>query len=212
MRKTTKQKFIEYNPANDPKRMHGYKNVRWVENVSRGLRLVGFADKVADEAGSHAIEHQGWFTDDDFQDEVYRGVVYQLPVRDGETQFVYGYADPNNDDCALLCFEPFTDKLEAAKQADRFAELMAESERDYRRADSARIKYDELADEIKQARTTALKIAAEMRAAKQSGVSAPTICATLRSKILSLYRSIQKARKERAELMDSYGNCEGFTE
>ena len=93
---------ISYGPAFDA---HGYKWVRFVENVSRGLRLVGFADEIAKAEGSwRSIQHTGWFTDDD-QSEKYRGVVYQLPSR-GEPLYVYGYADTNNDDCAGVTTTP----------------------------------------------------------------------------------------------------------
>lgn len=137
-----KIKNVEYNPASE---MHGYKNVRFVENVSKGLRFVGFADEIARSEGSRAIDHNGWYTDDVFQDETYRGVVYQLPSHGkGGTCFVYGYADPNNDDCALLAFDVTGDKLEAAKQADRFAEIFAEHEREYQEAWHAGRRCDDL--------------------------------------------------------------------
>lgn len=200
------EKTIEYNPVCDPKHMHGYKNVRWVENASRGLRLVGFADKIV------RIDHKGWYTDDEGVNDVYRGVVYQLPSRGGEPQYVYGYADPCNDGCALLCFDAEMDKENAAHAADRFAEIFAEHERDYNRAWQAGRNYEELANEIIEARTEALKIAAEMRAAKKGRFEAPTICYTLRRNILALYRSIQTARAKRAELFDNFGSCDGFVE
>lgn len=203
-------KVIEYNPAFEA---HGYRNVRWVENVSDGLRRVGFADEVTRGEGyPRWIDHKGWFIRDDegMSGEVYRGVVYQLPSRDGETQYVYGYDDPNNDDCALLCFEPVTDKCDAARQADRFAEIMAEHEREYDRAWQAGRRCEDLEEEIKAARKEALELGAEMRAAKRAPIVAPRICATLREKILSLYRAIQKVREERDELRDTYGSQEGF--
>lgn len=212
MHKKKTPKTIKYNSVNDPKRMHGYRNVRWIENASCGLRLVGFADEVARDCGRH-IDHKGWFTtDDNYRDEVFRGVVYQLPSRDGETQYVSGYADPNNDDCALLCFDPVTDKTDAAHQADRFAELMAETERDYQRAWGAGRRYEDLADEIKTLRHDALSLGAEMREARKLKVQAPRICATLRDTFLDLYRQIQKLREERAELLNNFGEQEGFAE
>jgi hypothetical protein len=201
-----KVKYIEYNPIIEPARAHNYNNVRWVENVSCGLRLVDFADKIAH------LNHEGWFIDDDFQDETYRGVVYQLPARDGKAQYVYGYADPCNDDCALLCFDVTDDKLEAANSADNFAESFAEEARDYSRASNAGRRYEELADEIKDMRKDALAIGEEMRAARKTKLKAPTICATLRNEIMALYRRIQKARKERKELMNDFGWHEGFTQ
>ena len=59
-------------------------------------------------------------------------------------------------------------------------------------------------------RREALAIGEEMRGAKRAGLDAPTICATLRAKVRSLYREIQKARKERAELIDNYGKHPSF--
>ena len=203
-----KIKVIEYAPAHES---HGYRNARWVENVSLGLRLVGFADEIAREAGYRSrIDHQGWFTDDD-QREVFRGVVYLLPSRGGP-QYVYGYADPNNSDCAVLCFDPKSDKLEAARAADRFAEIHAEHERDYQEAWRAGRRVEEIADEIVTTRREALEIAAEMREARHANVAAPTICGVLRDKIKSLYHRIQKMRKERADLTDAFGRRPGFVE
>jgi len=200
-------KTIAYNPVVDPARAHGYKNARWVENVSHGLRLVGFADDII----AHC-DHNGWHTEDDCDGDIYRGVVYQLPSRAGETLYAYGYADPCNDDCAFLCFDLETDKEEAARQADRFAELFAEEQRDYNRAWRAGRDCEQLADDIKQARKEALTIAEEMRQAKRANVQAPTICATLRAKLIGLYEDIQEARRKRDKLIDSFGTCPGFVE
>lgn len=205
-----KPKAIEYNPVVPPERAHGYRGVRRVENVSLGLRLVGFADEVSRSEGRRGIDHKGWFTDD-MESEVYRGVVYQLPSR-GAPLYVYGYADPNNDDCALLSFDPESDKLDAARYADHFAESFADEEREYNEAWQAGRRADDIADEIKSARKEALALGEEMRAAKAANVAAPTICATLRSKIRSLYHNIQEARKERAELIENFGHRPGFVE
>jgi len=207
-----KDKTIEYNRALDRKTAHGYTDVRWIENVSAGLRLVGFADEIAREASrSRSIDHKGWYTDDDGDRETYRGVVYQLPSR-GEPVYVYGYADPVNDDCALLCFDPEVDKMDAARAADRFAEIFAEEERNYARAWQAGRRCEDLADEIKTTRKEALAIGAEMRTARRAKIDAPTICARLRADVLSLYRTIQKLRKERADLIGTYGRDPGFAD
>lgn len=202
-----KKKYIVYGPAN---KVHGYENVRFVENVKYGLRSIGFADDIA------RLNHRGWYLRDDGDGgEVYRGIVYQLPGRDFTEQYVYGYADPWNDDCALVCFDITCDKFEAARKADRFAETMAEHEREYNRTWDAGQRYRDLDSDIKEWRKEALTIGAEMRAVKaatDARLRAPTLCATLRKEILSLYRRIQKAREERAELFDNFGHREGFTE
>jgi hypothetical protein len=217
MRKRTPPKSIEYNPVIDPKHMHGYLQVRWVENASCGLRLVGYADEITKAEGNwRSIDHKGWYiTEDGCGGETYRGIVYQLPSR-GEPQYVYGYADPNNDDCALLCFDVETDKMDAARAADLFAEIFAREARDYDRAWQAGRRYEDLAEEVKTTRKEALALCAEIREARKTGVqspqSTPSICAALRDKVLSLYRSIQKMREERAKLLDDYGRQLGFVE
>lgn len=208
LKRKPQPKCIEYNSAHES---HGYNGVRWIENVSRGLRLVGFADEIAKSEGrSRTIDHKGWFTDEDDTGETYRGVVYLLPSR-GEPRYVYGYADPCNEDCALLCFDTEADKMDAARYADQFAERFAEEQRDCNRAYRAGRRAEDLADDIKQARKDALAIGAEMRAARAL-VQAPTICTILRGKIRSLYLDIQKARKERATLISDYGQQPGFVE
>lgn len=215
MKPKIKPKSIEYNPRFEA---HGYKHVRWVENASRGLRLVGFADEIARKEGCwRSIQHTGWYTDDDGHFETYRGVVYQLPSHGDEKEcYVYGYSDPNNDDCALLCFEIEGDKERAARYADQFAQAFAEAERDYNRAWQAGRKAEELAEDAKVARKEILTLGAELRAFRQSPLmakmSAPTICATLRGRIRDLYRKIQKARKERDELISDFGKEPGFAD
>lgn len=201
-------KCVDYNPAHEA---YGYRNLRWVENVSDGLRLVGFADEIARKERSRAIEHRGWFTHDDGDPpDVLRGIVYQLPARNGQPQYVYGYDDPNNDDCALLCFDPVPTVMEAARDADRLAEIYAEHERDFHRAWDAGCRYSSLGESIKELRQEALQLGAEMREARRTGINAPTICNTLRERIGQIYRSIQKARKEREKLHDTYGSDDGF--
>jgi len=196
-------KSIVYNPI--LKRAHGYRQVRWVENASCGLRLIGYADKIA------KLNHQGWFTHDDGDPyEVYRGIVYQLPARDGKERFVYGYEDPCNDDCALVCFDPEETAERAAHEADRFAEIFAEDERDYHRAWDAGQQYEQLDEEIKEIRMETLALGDEMRAAKKLAAKAPTICNVLRAKILENYHRILKLRKTRDELAEMYGRDEAF--
>jgi len=108
----------------------------WIENTSAvGLRRVGFADEIC-----RYIAHRGWYTDSDFQDEVYRGAVYQLPGRKGKARYLAGYDDPNNKGAAFICLdwiegEKLPDsydtkdegaKIEAARRADCIAQRAAE--------------------------------------------------------------------------------------
>lgn len=208
-----KKACIEYGPVNNT---YGFRNVRWVENVSRGLRFVGFADEIARKEGRRGIDHKGWFTmDDGDTGEVYRGVVFQLPSRNGLPYYVYGYDDPNNPDCALLCFDaPKMEKYEAACAADRFAEIYAEHEREYRRAWDAGNQWRELGEEIADMRSEALRLGREARQLKAvpGEVPLPGLLRMAREKIKSLYREIQRARKKRAELVELFDGEDGFTE
>lgn len=203
MRKQEKKPTIVYNPEFSA---HGYAHLRWIECARCGLRRIGFADEIL------GLRHRGWFTHDGGDpSETYRGVVYQLPARDGKTLYVYGYQDPN-ENSALLSFDWAEDKEEAARNADRLADIFAEEARDYDRAWQAGQRYRELGEEIADMREEALAIGSEMRAARRTMESAaPTICATLRKKIMELYRRIQKTRRERADLLDNYGRADGFT-
>lgn len=64
---------------------------RWIENPeSVGLRFAGYADEI-----DGNIRHRGWFIDS-YQDAKYRGVVYQLPGKNGLSRFVVGHDDSDN--------------------------------------------------------------------------------------------------------------------
>ncbi len=129
---------------------------RWIENPeSVGLRLVGFADEI----NGAIINHTGWFTNE-FQDESLRGVVFQIPGRNGRARFLSGYADPNNPPAALvdLDIQESDDcrgdesaaeeaKRDAARSADSLAESSAESERWYQESWQQGARARELAGE-----------------------------------------------------------------
>jgi hypothetical protein len=197
-------KHIIYGPICDVK---GYDNVRWVEHVSDGLRFVGYADEIC------RLRHTGWFTHDDGDpDETLRGAVYRLPARNGLSMYVYGHADPNNDDCAFLVMgTPALEKEDAARWADQFAERMAEEQRDFHRAWDAGRRYDRLGEEIVEMRREALKLCDEMHLMKRQA-RYPKSYATLRARVFELYRDIQAARNERADLLSTFGRESGWEE
>lgn len=97
---------------------------RWIEKVSKlNWRLVGYADEIVN------LCHRGWYCDELF-DDVYRGIVYRLP----NGRFLYGYADPWNDDSALIANDIATDETDAARSADHVAQRFAETDMDHSRA------------------------------------------------------------------------------
>jgi hypothetical protein len=185
---------------------YGESRLRWIENVSDGLRFAGFADELA------GLRHTGWYLDDDCGETI-RGGVWQLAGRHGKPVYVAGYVDPWNDNAACLSFDDLTDDAaEAARWADGLAERMAEAERDYQRAASAGFEYGELAEEIAATRRETLALLAERRAAREAAGTFPTICQALRQRIAANVAAIAEARKRRAELFDSFSREPGFAE
>ena len=101
----------------------------------RAIRFVDHADKLAN------LGHKGWFTDDEFQDDVMRGVVCALPARDGQRRLVAGYEFTGGDDKGATLFfdELFDDEKDAAGMADEHARVAAESEREYQAEERAKL-------------------------------------------------------------------------
>lgn len=66
---------------------------QWLEKPT--IRFVGYADELA------KINHNGWYVDNDCHETI-RGVVYQLPARDGKARFVAGHSDAWNDGAAYI--------------------------------------------------------------------------------------------------------------
>lgn len=201
-----KQKFIEYGR---PFSAHGYKHVRFVEQPEAGLRFVDFADKIVN------LRRTGWYTEDGGTNgEKFRGVVYRLPAGRG---FVPGYVHVgcSDEDGAILAFDDIAySSVEAARAADRFAEISAEHERDYHRAWQAGARYVSLGELIAAARDEAREIGAELRAAAKlvSDKPLPRLCATLRERVFVLRRQITEMRKGRKELLADYGREPGFAD
>lgn len=180
--------------------------LRWIErSESIGLRLVGFSDEI-----SRSIDHNGWYTSE-FCDETLHGIVFQWPSRHGVERYVYGYADPDNEGAAALCFDVTDDKDDAARWADSIAEYAAGEEREYQASSSARLQFDELANDISDTRKSALRLIAELKAKRRALCDAPAIIAALRSDIEQMLDSIREARERRATLEDEFSYHEGWT-
>lgn len=183
---------------------YGKEGARWLENPEEsGLRIVGEAHRLMH------MRHTGWYTTPDGWDgETLAGVVLALPGRDGAARFLAGYREsgtggicvdmargiistPGDDDAA---------KHEAARAADRFAEIHAERSRDYDEAWQAGARWRDLGDQIAQERRDLLAALAERR--RVGAIEAPGLCALLRRKVADVLASIEKARAEREELRE----------
>ena len=193
---------------------HSFKSgssiLRWVEDPSSiGLRFVGYADEI-----KRSINHKGWFTNE-YQDEVLRGVVYQWPSRNHMERFVYGYADPCNKGSCALDFDVTDDKDDAAIWADSIAEHTAEEEREYNAAADARMRFDDLADEVKNDRQTILELCREIKLARRECLilrDLPNVIAGLKQRICSLLDDIRESREKRAELQRDFSYHSGWNQ
>ncbi len=178
---------IEYNPQSKS-------GARWIENVSNGLRFTGFCDEI-----NTRIDHKGWFCDD-HQGEVMRGAVYQLPARKGKTLYVAAYADPYNDDCALVSFETYAEKEDAARAANYMAEKAAEESREHNEAYYAGQSYAENLDTSKEARAAFLALRKDM---KGKTASAP-ICTALQKQLREYFAQWRNGKKAALVLLNNW--------
>lgn len=103
----------------------------WGHKAEVPFRFTGYVDEIR-----RSIGHQGWYCDQ-FQDRTLRGVVYQIPARNGVPQYLSGYQESDNDSIVLYLDSFESEPAEAAYRADRIAERLAESEREYQEAWSA---------------------------------------------------------------------------
>lgn len=125
---------------------------RWYEDSAlAGLRRVGTSDEIG------VTDHRGWYMDPRGAGETVRGVVYQLPARNGRARYLAGYDDPFGNGGAFLACELFEDddheaaKREAAQRGGAIAERMAADERERAEAYEAGAAARELAREAHEA-------------------------------------------------------------
>jgi len=194
---------------------------RWVEDPEAiGLVRLGYCDEVSHDAGHYgAIRHRGWFLDPDDQDEVARGVVFRLAGRAAHRRLFAGFANTTRwkpergeEDAAVVCFEPieFDDELGASYAADCLAERAAEAERNYREASSARLRYEELAEEVTDKRRICLGLLRDIKRARATLCDHQAICAALRERVDQYLDLFRKLRAKRAKLRDEYSKHEGW--
>jgi putative intracellular protease/amidase len=184
---------------------------KWFETPEMdGFRLVGFADEISN------IRHTGWFANE-FQDEKLRGVVYQLPARNGRPQYVPGYADPCNRGAARLWLGDLVEgdngedepaRRDAARCADGIAEQCAEKAREYNAAWHAGSHARDLDQEAKTARAELLAFLRELKPKKAALCDAPALIAAARDKVESWLETIRECRVERDELIRDCGSWE----
>ena len=206
-------KAIVYNPEWQPDGSRD--RLRWIENASRGLRVLGPVHELRERIGR--MDHTGWHLDPLGMGETVCGVVLQLPGRSGFARFIPAVADPYNDDCYAVDFRDHYDApgddtddavRDCARAADRLAELYAEREREYQTEEGARMRIEEARERIKAERAEAHALMAEMR--EHAGHKAPAICKELHRAMAAHRAAVRAAIKEIRRLTDApYSWLEG---
>lgn len=217
---------VAINPRND-------KREAWVERPADvGLRFVGWSDNLA----GRAVDHTGWFLNDESFGDVARGCVFQLPGRKGQARFVAAYQQGSTnragdwsdmsgvEGSALVAFgEIFTEVTDgesnvreyqaardAATRADRMAELMAESERDYQAAWQKGNEAREAISDARTFRSNAVRLLSEVRG--KLAADMPETCKAIRRTIASHLESAREEYAKAQRLFAEYGHEDAFTE
>lgn len=189
---------------------------RWSPNPEKdGLRHVGYADEFA------PLRHCGWFTNDDFCDEVVRGVVFQLPGRKGKARFVPGYEFSDSESGAAVDLSQVfsaqgddTDeaKEDAARMADELARVAGEREREYQGASSAGLAFREAGQELAATRQKILSMLTERRTLKRKKIALPVLCDALRDALSGLCAEHDALITKRRDLLERFGAHPGFSD
>jgi hypothetical protein len=198
---------------NQPHATYGHKLLRWIETPSELWRFTGTAYDIARGEGYGRDYPRGWYTRHDDYDETTSGVVYQLPARNGVPQYIAGYSDPNDNGADLSFDETFEDKMEAARAANRLAELMAEESRAYDEAWQAGNRFADLGREVQELRRDLLATIREAKqAAKTLRGTFPALCETIQASIQETLTEIRNLRGKRIGLQATFGQHDGFLE
>jgi hypothetical protein len=169
------------------------------------LRRLGWCDEV-----DRCIEHRGWYTTsgDNWSGEVMRGVVYQLPARNGQELFLAGYVDGVGDTYAVIDVDPTDDKIEASRWADDMARVAGEAcveddERFQAQQDKEREKdeAEERMDELRSELADVLRLIRLLR--NQAGAGAERARAKLLADEARLRGFIEAVQEEIGGLHDA---------
>lgn len=162
-------------------------------------------------------DHNGWYLDDDFQDETAEGIVYRIRVqrrghyKAGETgtrvRYIAGIKDPHNEGPAMLQLgetDWHDDLDDAFRDADGMAEKYAEREREYQAAWRLGNEAADLLNTAADDREECKKLVREINAlkGKQDAAAMPEICSTLRARVKKLRSRIKSGVEKAKEIID----------
>jgi hypothetical protein len=172
---------------------------RFYEDAEQaGLRFVGWADE------SLRLRHTGWYSDN-YAEETFRGAIFRLSAERGKERFVAGYGESMSDGFVLDLSEVWNDdQFGAAREADRLAENAAEDAREYEAKESATLRIEDIADDLKSIRTDILTLCHSIREACPDIGQHKPIRSALRSALQSHLRNRKALVAERERLQDNY--------
>lgn len=161
-------------------------------------RNVEYCDDVADSS----VRHKGWHADED-GDQVVRGVVVQLPSRNGAEVWLAGYEDTGGNYVYHLdgTYESAT---VAASVADVIAERTAERERQYNAQWQEKQQREDWATEVEEHRAD---IKALWPHRNDNGCAAP-VRALARESILSHIEDIRKLGERIERSVSDWGDLD----
>ncbi len=181
--------------ASDPERAAR----RFYEDAEQaGLRFVGWADE------SLRLRHKGWYSDN-YAEETFRGAIFRLPAERGKERFVAGYGESMNNGFVLdLSGVWSNDLIGVAQEADRLAERAGEEAREYEAKESASLRIEDIADDLKGIRTDILDLCRSIRKACPDIGQHQPIRSALRSALQAHLRNRASLVAERERLQDNY--------
>lgn len=201
MKRKTQPKCIDYGPEWTPDGTRD--RLRWVENASRGLRVVGNVHEIKPDCRP-LVDHYGWHLDPFGDGETCWGAVLQLPSRAGARQYVPAlWTSYDEDDRYTVDFHDVTDNLrDAIYAANRLAELYTEREREYQTIESAKLRAEEYRQEAAELRAQHRRAVGDLRALRVlvAPGNAPTACALLRDRLREMRERVHAALKSAAAL------------
>ena len=156
------------------------------DNLPSGLRHTGHADEVY-----QYIEHRGWFTDN-FMDEVLRGFVLQLPTNKGQLRYIPATTHSDWDGVTLYMSDICDDPEEAARSADRYAQIEAEVAREDDAKFQAEVQIENLHEEMQDAIAQFRRVKVAAQIDQLSGPICELVQAELRNLRYSVHEAAQK--------------------
>lgn len=140
--------------------------LRFCDNLSGYFRNVRDTDDIL------SLKHHGWYVDQ-HQSETTKGIVVQIPGRDGKPIFLYGVTDPWNKHAGMIAWrasEWTDDEKDAARWADQQAEYYAEFCREDDAKQTAESDIEEAKGEIAQTREQLRELIESIRDNRERGV------------------------------------------